>query len=86
MYWLNIFLLGLTLYLSWICALGTGLVKSDLPPEISKAIKRRIVMAQSSYAFGVLLCVFGTYWSIAFIVLVQLNFVFAPRIPWLSKI
>jgi uncharacterized membrane protein len=80
-YWLNIFLLGLTLYLSWICALGTGLVKSDLPPEVSAAIKRRIVMAQSSYAFGMLLCVFGTYWSIAFIVLVQLYYVVAPRLP-----
>jgi uncharacterized membrane protein len=84
-YWLNIFLLGLTLYLSWICALGTGLVKSDLPPEISKAIKRRIVMAQSSYAFGVLLCVFGTYWSIAFIVLVQLYYVVGPRLPGRSR-
>jgi uncharacterized membrane protein len=84
-YWLNIFLLGLTLYLSWICALGTGLVKSDLPPEISAAIKRRIVMAQSSYAFGMLLCVFGTYWSIAFIVLVQLYYVVAPRLPGRSR-
>ena len=84
-YWLNIFLLGLTLYLSWICALGTGLVKSDLPPEISAAIKRRIVIAQSSYAFGVLLCVFGTYWSIAFIVLVQLYYVVAPRLPGRSR-
>jgi len=29
---------------------------------------------------------FGTGVSIAFIVLVQLNFAIAPRIPWLSRI
>ena len=28
-----------------------------------------------------MLCVFGTYWSNAFIVLVQLSYIIAPRIP-----
>jgi hypothetical protein len=74
----NILLSGSTLYFSWLCALGTGLVKHDLPPEVSLAVKRRIVVAQSLYAFGALLCVFSTYWSIAFIVLVQLSVVIAP--------
>ena len=74
-YWLNIFLLGATLYWSWVCAL----VKEDIPPQASSAIKRRIAIAQSLYAFGALLCVFSPYWSIAFIVLVQLNYVIAPR-------
>jgi uncharacterized membrane protein len=69
----NILLSGSTLHFSWLCALGTGLVKHDLPPEVSLAVKRRIVVAQSLYAFGALLCVFSTYWSIAFIVLVQLR-------------
>jgi uncharacterized membrane protein len=78
-YWLNIFLLGATLYWSWVCALGAGLVKEDIPPQVSSAIQRRIVIAQSLYAFGALLCVFNPYWSIAFIVLVQLNYVIAPR-------
>jgi len=78
-YWLNIFLLGATLYWSWVCALGTGLVKEDIPPQVSDAIKRRILIAQSLYAFGALLCLFNPYWSIAFIVLVQLNYVIAPR-------
>jgi len=36
-------------------------------------------VAQGLYAFGALLCVFDTYASIAFIVLVQLNYAFAPR-------
>ncbi|MGO9127442.1 MAG: TMEM175 family protein [Terriglobales bacterium] len=78
-YWGNIFLLGLTLYFSWVCALGTGLVKDDMAPEVTVAIRRRIVVGQSLYAIGALLCIFNTYWSIAFIVLVQLNYAIAPR-------
>ena len=81
-YWFNILLLGWLLYASWICATGTGLVKSDMPPEVTVAIRRRIVIAQSLYALGALLCVFSTYWSIGFIVLVQLNYAVAPRWPW----
>src|SRR5271169_376737 len=78
-YWLNIFLLGTTLYWSWVCALGSGLVKDDIPPQVSRAIKRRIVIAQSLYAFGALLCVVNPFFSIAVIVLVQLNYVIALR-------
>ncbi len=77
-YWVNILLLGSILYFSWVCATGTGLVKHDLPPEVPAAIKRRIVVAQSLYALGALLCVFNPYWSVAFIVLVQLNYAIAP--------
>lgn len=57
-----------------------GLVKDNMPPDVPSAIKRRIVVGQSLYAFGALLCVFSTYWSIAFIVLVQLNYAIAPRL------
>jgi uncharacterized membrane protein len=80
-YWLNIFLLGVTLYFSWGCALNSGLVKSDLPPTVTKAIKDRIILGQSLYAFGALFCVFNTYWSIGLIVVVQLYYVIAPRLP-----
>jgi hypothetical protein len=45
------------------------------------AIKRRTVIAQALYAFGVVLCVVNTYWTIAFIVAVQLFYAIAPRIP-----
>jgi hypothetical protein len=37
------------------------------------------------YAFGALLCIFNTYWSIAFIVLVQLNYAIAPRLRRRSR-
>jgi len=81
-YWLNIFLIGASLYASWVCALGTGLVKEDLPAHVSVAIKRRILIAQALYAFGALLCVFNTYWSIGFIVLIEVNYALAPRLPF----
>lgn len=79
LYWVNILLLGLTLYLTWTCAIRLRLVKHDITPAVRTAIHRRILIAQSLYAFGVALCVFSTYWSIAVILLVQLNYAIAPR-------
>src|SRR5271156_612819 len=78
-YWANIFLLGAILYLSWGRATRAGLVKSGTPPKVVDAICRRIWTAQSFYAFGALLCVFHPYWSISFIVLMQLYYAIAPR-------
>jgi len=79
-YWANILLLGALLYLSWGRATHASLVKSDTPPEVPAAICRRILIAQSLYAFGAVLCVLNTYWSIAFIVLLQLNYAIAPKL------
>ncbi len=78
-YWANILLLGALLYASWGRAAHAELVRSDTPPEVPAAICRRILIAQSFYAFGALLCIFNTYWSIGFIVLVQLYYAIAPR-------
>jgi uncharacterized membrane protein len=77
-YWLNIVLLGATLYWSWGAARDAGLVKEEAPAGIDAAVRRRIVVAQALYAAGMLLCFINTYASIGFIVLVQLNYVFAP--------
>jgi uncharacterized membrane protein len=85
-YWANIFLLGVLVYVAWIYAETHGLVSKDAAPAVSRAIKRRILVAQGLYAFGALLCFVNPLWSIAFIVLVQLNFAIAPRIPILSRI
>jgi uncharacterized membrane protein len=85
-YWLNIFLLGGALYASWVYARNAGLVKTDVPAELDGAIRRRIVIAQSLYAFGALLCIVNTYLSIGFIVLVQLNYVIAPKVAGLNRI
>jgi len=78
-YWLNILLLGGMLYLCWRYANRAGLIKEDTPKEFRRAIRRRVVIAQTSYAAGMLLCVISTRWSIAFILVVQLYFAIAPR-------
>jgi len=81
-YWSNILLLGLTLYWSWSYATRAHLLVDDLPPEIHPAVIRRIVIAQSLYAAGAALCFINTYWSIAAIVMVQVNYAIAPRFCW----
>jgi uncharacterized membrane protein len=85
-YWFNIFLLGLMLFLSWQYAEHAGLVQEEMAAEMRAVTTRRIVIAQSLYAFGALLCLINTYVSIVFIVLVQLNYVFAPRIRLLYRL
>lgn len=76
-YWGNIVVLGALLYWTWGRAVRARLVREDTQPEVIAAICRRILIAQSLYAFGAALCVFSTYWSIAFIALVQLNYAVA---------
>ena len=85
-YWGNLLLLGVVLFASWRYAVQAGLVKASAPAEIGRWVERRIVIGQSLYAFGALLCVVNTYWSIAFIILVQLNYAVAPRIGLLSRL
>ena len=81
-YWSNILLLGLTLYWSWSYATRHHLLTDDIPPEIHTAVVRRIVIAQTLYACGAALCFLGTYYAIASIVLVQVNYAIAPRFCW----
>jgi uncharacterized membrane protein len=79
LYWLNIFALGLMLYIHWGYAARHGYV--DLPEEersgIDKAIRRRILISQSMYACGALLCFVNNYLSIGVIILIQLNYALA---------
>lgn len=81
-YWMNILFLGIALYVSWGCAMRLALVKDDIAPDVPAAVCRRIVIAQGLYAFGAALCIISTRWSIAFIVIVQLFYALAPRLPW----
>jgi uncharacterized membrane protein len=85
-YWLNIFLLGGMLFASWRYARRAQLLKDEVNTEIFAANQRRIVIAQSLYAFGALLCIINTYVSIGFIVLVQLNYAIAPRLWQLERL
>ena len=43
-YWVNLLLLGITLYFSWVCAEETGVVKDEMRTDVPAAIKRRIVI------------------------------------------
>ncbi|WP_263350141.1 TMEM175 family protein [Acidicapsa acidisoli] len=79
LYWLNILLPGAMLYWSWTHVIRQALIKDETTVEVRGAICRRVLIAQSLYAFGALLCVVSNYASIGFIVLVQLNYAIAPR-------
>jgi uncharacterized membrane protein len=79
-YWLNILALGALLYWSWGHVTHEGLAQQDMPEHVPAAICRRIVIAQSLYAGGALLCFINTYWSIGAFVLLQLNYAIAPRL------
>jgi uncharacterized membrane protein len=81
-YWFNILLLGTALLWSWSYATRAQLLADDLPENIHSAVVSRILVAQSLYAAGAALCVINTYWSIAAIVLVQINYAIAPRFCW----
>ncbi len=81
-YWLNILLLGVTLYWSWSYATRAHLIVDDAPADIHPAVVRSIMIAQSLYAAGAALCFLNTYYSIAAIVLVQINYAIAPRFCW----
>jgi uncharacterized membrane protein len=86
-YWLNIFLLGALLYACWRYTVAADLADPAMPEHVKAAVCRRIVIAQTWYAAGAALCLLpiSTFWSIGFIVLVQLNYAFAPRGWFVSK-
>ena len=85
-YWFNIFLLGASLYACWKYTEAAGLVDPDVPGHVTGTVCRRIVTSQTWYAAGAALCLLpiSTYWSIAFIITVQLNYAFAPR-DWFAR-
>ncbi len=85
-YWLNILLLGVLLLVGWRYARRAGLVSGEADIAIACGIERRVIVAQSLYAVGALLCVFDTYLSLGFIALVQLNYVFAPKWGPLARV
>jgi uncharacterized membrane protein len=84
-YWLNLFLLGLLLFISLEYASRAGLLTAEATPEVGAASKRRIVVYQILYAGAALLCLFNTYLAIAVLVLLQLNSVIVPRIGPLNR-
>jgi uncharacterized membrane protein len=85
-YWANILLLGVALFLTWRSACAKNLISPEMPASLRHGVERRIIIAQSLYAIGAALCLINTYCSLGFIILVQLNYVFAPKFGILRKI
>lgn len=77
LYWLNLFLMGLMLYVNWHYVVAHRFVKNEDVAVASTAIKKRIIVSQSLYLFGTLLCIIHSYLAIGFIIFVQLNYAFA---------
>src|SRR5713101_3233430 len=85
-YWLNIVLLGGMLLAALEYALRAHLFREAEEGEVVRLIRGRILIAQGLYAAATALCVvFSTWVSIVLIVLIQLNYVIAPRIPILRR-
>jgi uncharacterized membrane protein len=84
-YWANIFALGAILYGALAHGCHVQNLRSDEGEVIARALQRRILVAQGLYAVGAMLCVVSTYWSIGFIILVQLYYAVAPRLGWFRR-
>src|SRR5215472_10736147 len=63
-FWVNLLLLGLTLWASWRYASAKGLLRHNVSHDVQHAVEARIIFAQTLYAIGFALCVFSTIWSI----------------------
>ena len=85
LYWANILLCGLTIYLTWALAVGRRLLREDVPPETDRAIRRRILIAQALYFLGALIGLVHTVAGVAFIIAVQLNYAVAPVRSWARR-
>jgi uncharacterized membrane protein len=87
-YWLNIVILGFVLLAGAEYALRAHLFATEGQAQrvVIGVIRRRVLVAQALYAVATSLCVFNTYLSIALIVLIQLNYAVAPRIPLLHRL
>jgi len=85
-YWLNILVLGVLILAAAEFAARAGLFDEAAKATIIGAVRRRVYIAQALYLAATLLCVFDTRLSIGLIVLIQLNYAIAPRIPVLHRL
>jgi uncharacterized membrane protein len=85
-YWANLAMLGVAVYVAWAYAERAKLIRDEPPAELSDAFRRRVIIAQSLYAVGALVGFVNVPLGVALIILVQLNYAIAPRLPVLSRL
>lgn len=78
-YWINLLMLGILLFVSWQYAQHMELMKAEATIGTRRAVTRRIVVYQLLYACSMLACLINTYVSITLIILLQLDSALAPR-------
>lgn len=79
-YYLNILLCGVTLYLAWSYAERAGLTDEKPPGAGAEAIKRRIRRAQTLYALAALAGLVYAPLGVALIILIQISY--AAGLRW----
>ena len=85
-YWLNILVLGVLILAGAEYAARTHLFNEARRSIIIHAVRRRVYTAQGLYLAATVLCFVDTRLSIGLIVLIQLNYAVAPRIPFLRRL
>jgi uncharacterized membrane protein len=85
-YWLNLLMLGVTLFASWRYAEKNGFLAEDVDSETKRTVYLRIVKAQILWAVGAALSLINPLLGVGFILVVQLIYATAPRVSFLRKI
>ncbi|UCI20920.1 TMEM175 family protein [Mesorhizobium sp. B2-1-8] len=85
-YWLNLLMLGITLFASWHYAVKCGFVAEDVGAETKRTVYLRIVKAQILWAVGAALCLITPLLSVGFILVMQLIYAATPNVKWVRRI
>ncbi|TIN31569.1 MAG: DUF1211 domain-containing protein [Mesorhizobium sp.] len=85
-YWLNLLMLGVTLFASWRYAEKNGFLAEDVDAETKRTVYLRIVKAQILWALGAALSLVSPLLSVGFILVVQLVYAAALRSSLLRKV
>src|SRR5262245_34509039 len=77
-YWLNIFLAGVAIFIPWNYACRANLLNEEATSEEAfNAIRNRVIIARTLYFVAALLSFINTYLSVTMTILVQLNYALA---------
>lgn len=85
-YWLNLLMLGATLFASWRYAEKNGFLAEGIDAETRRTVYLRVVKAQFLWAIGAALSLISPLLSVGFILVVQLVYAAALRSSLLRKV